>query len=57
MDDLETVEPDTQKKTIHAAEQTRPVETLWAALGLIADMVALLECSNFIAQADYRQSA
>lgn len=44
-------------KAILRAMATRTVETLWNALGKIADMVAPKECRNFIAHAGYRQSA
>ena len=43
-------------KAILRAMATRTVETLWNALGKIADMVAPKECRNFIAHAGYRQS-
>ncbi len=44
-------------KAILRAMATRTVETLWAALGQSADMVAPTECRNVIAHAGDRQSA
>ena len=44
-------------KAILRAMATRTVETLWAALGQSADMVAPQACRNFIAHAGDRQSA